>query len=501
MTPRGRDAELESAAARAAELEAAALAPSTRHGYGDRFEYFRRWCEAHTAAGHAGFDALPASGRTLARFIAERTLLSAPNSVRNICVAVAHAHEEAGLANPYADDLARATLAAAAHAHRTPPKPVRALGVDALAAMVSLVPPPENLGTLRNRCAVVVAYDAGVPLRQLVKLRWDGVDQSGRDSVLVRFPGVVPGRAGPGMGAREIVLHAAAEPARCPVRTLQAMRRDAPRQASLVFGFSQVEVGVTGHRPVTYAAVDDPHPIATVLANQLSRGIPDVQPPGAPYAKFYGEGFTEASLTRYVHYLYWRDRRNHLRDTAMILLAFVATLRPSEVVELRVSDLQRRPEGLLVTVRGGKSDLERRGRWVAVPPSTRAELCPVRAVDAWLQAMGAELGPDDPVFPAPIGVSGGLAHGQGSRNLLGVVLKARAAAAGVDVTGLGGRSARRGGITAMLAAGASVEDTAVHARHDDLRTTARYFDADEAGVKGAAARRLHIDPPPTGRSS
>ena len=83
------------------------------------------------------------------------------------------------------------------------------------------------------------------------------------------------------------------------------------------------------------------------------------------------------------------------RDRALLLLGFAAALRRSELVALRVEDLQfDLAKGLLVTITASKTDQEGKGALVAVPYGERNErLCPVRAVSAWLQHARIEEGP------------------------------------------------------------------------------------------------------------
>jgi len=73
-----------------------------------------------------------------------------------------------------------------------------------------------------------------------------------------------------------------------------------------------------------------------------------------------------------------------LRDRAALLLGFAGAFRRSELVALNVEDLEETPEGLLITVRRGKTDQEGLGRKVAIPRGAIA--CPIAALRAWLDA-------------------------------------------------------------------------------------------------------------------
>jgi site-specific recombinase XerD len=81
------------------------------------------------------------------------------------------------------------------------------------------------------------------------------------------------------------------------------------------------------------------------------------------------------------------------RDRALILLCFAGGMRRSEVVALTVQDAVYVPEGLVVTIRGSKTDQERAGQKVAVALGKNADTCPVRSLRAWLLKGGIASGP------------------------------------------------------------------------------------------------------------
>jgi integrase len=82
-----------------------------------------------------------------------------------------------------------------------------------------------------------------------------------------------------------------------------------------------------------------------------------------------------------------------LRDRALILLCFAGGLRRSEVVALTIQDIAYVPEGLVITIRGSKTDQERAGQKVAIALGKNAETCPVRSLRAWLLKGGITSGP------------------------------------------------------------------------------------------------------------
>src|SRR5262245_55449545 len=56
-----------------------------------------------------------------------------------------------------------------------------------------------------------------------------------------------------------------------------------------------------------------------------------------------------------------------MRDRAILLLGFAGAFRRSELALLKVSDLEFRPEGLLIRIRQSKTDPEGAGQRVTVP--------------------------------------------------------------------------------------------------------------------------------------
>jgi len=82
-----------------------------------------------------------------------------------------------------------------------------------------------------------------------------------------------------------------------------------------------------------------------------------------------------------LHHIRGERLRDH-RDRAPIALGMAAALRRSELVALRVEDLQRVTEGLRLRIRRSKTDQDGAGQVVAVPNGKR--LRPVALVEAWL---------------------------------------------------------------------------------------------------------------------
>jgi site-specific recombinase XerC len=85
------------------------------------------------------------------------------------------------------------------------------------------------------------------------------------------------------------------------------------------------------------------------------------------------------------------DKLAGLRDRALLLVGFGGALRRSELVALDVADIEDTETGLLVKIRGSKTDQERSGATIAIAKGDIA--CPAKALRAWLDAAGIEAGP------------------------------------------------------------------------------------------------------------
>jgi site-specific recombinase XerD len=72
------------------------------------------------------------------------------------------------------------------------------------------------------------------------------------------------------------------------------------------------------------------------------------------------------------------------RDRALLLVGYVAGLRPSELVSLDVSDLVVVDQGLAISLMRGR---------IVIPYGTEPDLCPVLAWREWLAEAGLTAGP------------------------------------------------------------------------------------------------------------
>jgi integrase len=203
-----------------------------------------------------------------------------------------------------------------------------------------------------------------------------------------------------------------------------------------------------------------------------------------------------------------------LRDRAVVLLGFALLARRSELAALNISDIEHVPgQGLAVTIRSSKTDQSARGVTRRIHEARAAAVCPVRAVLSWLEYLREHGVTSGPLFTR-VDRWGNLGPQAGGRHLaersrmsgdgrlrpqsIGGIVAAACAAAGLSTPGApgtgapgaasgtvpaaddrrySGHSLRRGGATAMLAAGAQPLNVSRHGRWaDGSRAFAGYIE-------------------------
>jgi integrase len=159
-----------------------------------------------------------------------------------------------------------------------------------------------------------------------------------------------------------------------------------------------------------------------------------------------------------------------IRDRALLLLGFAGALRRSELVALDLADLDFTIEGLVLTIRRSKTDQEGAGRQIGIPYGADVSTCPVRSVRAWCEAAGLVSGVLWPhldrwahIGDKPI-----------TDRAVALIVKRRAALAGLDPAIFSGHSLRAGLATAAAEAGASALDIQAQTGHKSSDMVARY---------------------------
>lgn len=170
-----------------------------------------------------------------------------------------------------------------------------------------------------------------------------------------------------------------------------------------------------------------------------------------------------------------------LRDRALILTGFAGALRRSELAAIKVEHLEKTERGLRLTLPQTKGS---QTGAVTVPlPYGHTELCPVRALAAWLDAAGIASGP---VFrriwlpkrarlgaPPPLPRIGTLPITPWT---VAAIVKARAVGAGFGGRDFGGHSLKRGALTTGMELGVHPADLKRLGRHKSFDVLGEYLE-------------------------
>jgi integrase len=192
------------------------------------------------------------------------------------------------------------------------------------------------------------------------------------------------------------------------------------------------------------------------------------------------------ALTKHLRLMVGRlpDSPLGTRDRALLLLGFAGAMRRSELVSLDVADLAQADEGLVVTIRKGKTDQVRAGRKVGIPFGAGEQTCPVRAVLAWLEASGIE---DGPLF-RPVNRHGQVLDARLSDRAVAEVVKRSLQAAGKSPHGYAGHSLRAGLVTQAAICGVSERSIQDQSGHQSLAVMRRYIRDGSLFRENAAAK-------------
>jgi site-specific recombinase XerD len=157
----------------------------------------------------------------------------------------------------------------------------------------------------------------------------------------------------------------------------------------------------------------------------------------------------------------WGVDIRSIRDKAILLTAYGAALRRSELVALELSDIKIVPEGMVLRLRRSKGDQTGMGQEVAVMRGHREETCPVRAMEDWLAASGIVAGP---LFRSVIGNDSISCSALSDRGVARI-LKKLAKRAGLNPESVSGHSCRAGLVTDAFLAGVAQAVIGRHTRH------------------------------------
>ena len=179
------------------------------------------------------------------------------------------------------------------------------------------------------------------------------------------------------------------------------------------------------------------------------------------------------------------------RDRALILVGFAAALRPSELARLDIAALTRHEDGIALVLPWRKNDQEAQGTTVWLPVG-RTDLCPVRALEAWLAAAAISEGPlfrrlwrlppprvPKGVIRTPIAARYRIGSRPIDTDSIALVVKKWTGIAGLDGAAFAGHSLRRGAISSGVAQGIHIARLKQFSGHASLKSLEEYVELDE----------------------
>jgi integrase len=140
-------------------------------------------------------------------------------------------------------------------------------------------------------------------------------------------------------------------------------------------------------------------------------------------------------------------------------------------VGIQIHDVRPHSKGLVVELRRSKTDQEGKGRSVPLPLGENVTTCPVRAVEAWLEAARLK---DGPLF-RPINRHGTIGDGPLCDRAVARVVKAAAERSGLDPRYFSGHSLRAGLTTQAALAGKTERDIMNQTGHVSVTQVRKYI--------------------------
>ncbi len=170
------------------------------------------------------------------------------------------------------------------------------------------------------------------------------------------------------------------------------------------------------------------------------------------------------------------------RDCALLLLGFCGALRRSEVIAVKIEDLEFTPQGIVLTIPKSKTDQAGNGRKIGIPKG-RGRVCPVEYVTDYVIHSGLVSGA---LFRSI--TKGGIISNYGlSDRAVADIIKYYAAKSGLDSKKYSGHSLRAGLATSAAQHGISSWKIKEQTGHKSDAMLGRYIRTGDLFNNNAAA--------------
>ena len=176
------------------------------------------------------------------------------------------------------------------------------------------------------------------------------------------------------------------------------------------------------------------------------------------------------------------DDLRGIRARALLLIGWAGAFRRSELVALTRADVRIDDRGAVITIRRSKTDQESAGMVKVIPMmDADPDVCPVRALQAWLAAAAITSGP---LWRAIDRWGNTRANALDAKEVARII-KTAAARVGLDAKNLAGHSLRAGYVTEAIKNGADVLQVMEQTGHRSMETVRGYFRAAGLGARRA----------------
>jgi integrase len=174
------------------------------------------------------------------------------------------------------------------------------------------------------------------------------------------------------------------------------------------------------------------------------------------------------------------------RDSALLQVGFLGAFRRSELVAIRMEDINWQPAGIEILIPKSKTDQSNQGQYCVIPNGNN-ELCAVRALKAWLEKAGITEGF---VFRR-IHRGNKVSDLNMTADSVNEILKNRAYEAGIEnAMDLSSHSMRRGLATTASRDGVSLPAIMRQGRWKQVGTVMEYIEAAQRFEENAAGQIL-----------
>ena len=148
-----------------------------------------------------------------------------------------------------------------------------------------------------------------------------------------------------------------------------------------------------------------------------------------------------------------------IRNKTLILVGFSGGFRRSELIDLRIEDLEFVSEGVKIFIKRSKTDQSGEGSLKAIPYFDNEEYCPVKNLKKWIDYKKIQNGK---IFEI-------------ADKSVGLIIKKYALHAGLDPSKYGGHSLRSGFATSAADAGAEERNIMAMTGHKTTQMVRRYI--------------------------